>query len=170
MRIRPESSGDVEAIASLITAAFAETSFSAGREAACLAKLRADGDLKISLVATDAEDRVIGCIAFSPVFVDGQADGWFGLGPVAVRPDRQGRGVGRLLIERGLADLERLGARGCALIGKPALYGRFGFSGDRGLSYRNLPPAYVQQRVFDGGFARGVLTFSPGLETPAASA
>lgn len=164
MDVRAETQADISAIDAVITAAFRGKSFSSGREAASLATLREDGDLTLSLVRVDAAGAVVGCIAFSPVFIDGASDGYFGLGPVAVRPDLQGRGLGRALIERGLSDLKDMGARGCALIGRPALYGRFGFFSDGGLRYRDVPPEYVQARVFAGEFPQGELRFSPGLE------
>lgn len=50
-----------------------------------------------------------------------------GLGPVSVLPDFQRRGIGTLLIRRGI---ELLSERGCLFVcvfGHPAYYPRFGF-------------------------------------------
>lgn len=49
------------------------------------------------------------------------------LGPVAVAPERQGRGLGRRLVRHGLARAAALGHGGVLLVGDPAYYGRFGF-------------------------------------------
>ena len=72
--------------------------------------------LTLSLVAHE-DGRQVGHAAFSPVTIgDGSAD-WCGLGPVAVLPGMQGRGVGAALIREGLARLRALGAAGCVVMG-----------------------------------------------------
>ena len=109
-------------------------------------------------------DELLGHVAFSPVAIDGRSDGWYGLGPVSVRPDRQRTGIGIALIETGLSRLRERGAAGCVLIGDPAYYGPFGFLGDGALRYRDLPGRYVQWLAFDGSVPAGSLRFSAGLE------
>ncbi|MGL5010052.1 MAG: GNAT family N-acetyltransferase, partial [Paracoccaceae bacterium] len=97
LHIRDERPTDHRAIHDLTAAAFAPMAFSDGTEPAIIAALRADGDLVLSLVAEDA-GFIIGHVAFSPVTVAGVHGGWFGLGPIAVRPGWQRRGVGGALI------------------------------------------------------------------------
>jgi len=46
---------------------------------------------------------------------------------VSVRPDHQGKGISGLLTEHGLQMLREANAQGCALVGDPACYSRFGF-------------------------------------------
>lgn len=77
MRIRRELPDDHRVIFDLTKAAFDQMSFSDGTEAQSVNRLREDGDLKISLVATE-DDDVIGHIAFSPASIDGVSEGWFG--------------------------------------------------------------------------------------------
>lgn len=163
MEIRPERPEDWEAIHGLTKAAFAPMSYSQGDEAECIDKLRRDGDMSLSLVAIEGPE-VVGHIAFSPVFLNEVVDGWFGLGPISVRPHLQRSGIGTALIKHGLAELKRKGALGCVLIGDPAYYGRFGFVGDGRLSYRDLPNEVVQWVAFGEATPMGVLRFSPGLE------
>lgn len=163
MEIRPETPADVEAIDDLTGAAFAPMPFSAGNEAECIRRLRADGDLTLSLVAV-VDAGVAGHVAFSPVFFDGRPTAWFGLGPVAVRPGLQRTGIGSALIREGLSRLTRSGARGCVLIGDPGYYHRFGFIADGRLTYRDLDARYVQWLAFGPDRPAGVLTYSPGLE------
>lgn len=165
MRIRPESSGDIQALHDLTAAAFAPMSFSDGSEPRVLDRLRQDGDLTLSLIAEDPSGRLIGHIAFSPALVGTVSHGWYGLGPVSVAPDRQGQGIGRDLIEAGLDALRRLRASGCVLIGDPRLYGRFGFLAGA-LTYRDVDPSLVQHIVLDGSAPpNGEVHFAPAFET-----
>jgi putative acetyltransferase len=121
MEIRPEIPSDEKAIAELITAAFLEAEHSGGNEARIVDALRKSGSLSVSFVATE-NGKIVGHVAFSPVTIDDRGDGWFGLGPVAVVPDRQGEGVGSALIEAGLAELRAAGSKGCVVLGEPAYY------------------------------------------------
>lgn len=163
MEIRPENPGDWETIHRLTKAAFASMPFSQGDEAECIGKLRGDGDLALSLVAIEA-CQIVGHVAFSRVFFDEAFKGWYGLGPVAVWPHLQRRGIGSALIEHGLAELKLNGALGCVLIGDPTYYCRFGFVGDGRLSYRDLPSNVVQWLAFGASTPSGILKFSRGLE------
>jgi len=146
--IRPENPGDAAAIERVITSAFREAEHSSGNEAAIVDKLREAGDLSVSLVATE-NDRIVGHVAFSPVAVDGRNDGWFGLGPVAVVPDRQRHGIGGALIEAGLAVLRVRGSRGCVVLGEPAYYRRFGFIYHPDLRLAGVPAEYFQALMFN---------------------
>lgn len=161
MLIRDERPEDASAIDGVIERAFVGAPYSDGTEAAILRGLRETGDLTLSLVA-EADGEVIGQIAFSPLAIDGHA-GWFGLGPLAVEPQRQKCGVGARLVEAGLARLVEWGARGCALVGSPDYYGRFGFASDGGLSYGDLDRRYVLRRVFAGPAPSGALQFAPAF-------
>lgn len=48
-------------------------------------------------------------------------------GPLSVRPDQQGRGVGSLLVRHSLKRAAGLGYKGVFIFGNPGYYGRFGF-------------------------------------------
>jgi putative acetyltransferase len=50
-----------------------------------------------------------------------------GLAPLAVMPDHEKHGVGRRLIQNGLAECRRWGAGFVVVIGDPPYYTRFGF-------------------------------------------
>ena len=154
MHIRPETPEDATAIADVTTAAFEPMAYSDGSEVAIIRALRDAGDLTWSLVAEDAGE-IVGHVAFSPVTIGGSDDVWFGLGPVSVAPDRQRRGVGRKLIETGLAELRRAGASGCVLVGDPGYYGQFGFIGDGPLTYLDVDKKFVQYLVLNGADPEG---------------
>ncbi|WP_305813089.1 GNAT family N-acetyltransferase [Photobacterium leiognathi] len=46
---------------------------------------------------------MIGHIAFSPVLINGEITNWYGLAPVSVLSEQQGKGIGKALINQGLA-------------------------------------------------------------------
>ncbi len=149
MEIRPEQPEDVADIRYITEAAFRAMTYSNQAEAEIIDGLRDDNALTVSLVAIEDEE-VVGHVAFSPVSIDGRAEGWYGLGPVAVRPDSQGRGVGERLIRDGLARLQELGASGCVVLGDHEYYGRFGFETVLGLTLPEVAPEYFQCLAFDG--------------------
>lgn len=147
MRISAETPDDIDAIFALTQQAFQDHPHSQQTEGYIIDALRAGGALTLSLVARE-DGRVVGHIAFSPVSVsDGAAD-WYALGPVAVLPAEQGRGIGKALIEAGLAALKAQGATGCVVVGEPAYYTRFGFARMPALTYPGVPPQYFMAQVF----------------------
>lgn len=120
MVIRDEHAGDAAAIREVVRAAFAGAEHSSGTEPAIVDGLREAGALTVSLVALD-ESGIAGHVAISPVSV-GAAKDWYGLGPVAVRPDCQRKGIGSALIREALGALRTRGAAGCVVLGDPAYY------------------------------------------------
>lgn len=149
MIIRGERPSDLPAIRSLVTAAFQNAPHASGTEAAIVDGLREAGVLTLSLVA-EADGAVVGHVAFSPVSIDAEHTGWFGLGPVAVRGDMQRRGIGKALIEAGLEHIGAMGAQGCVVLGEPAYYGRFGFESDAKLRFADVPERYFQRLAMSG--------------------
>lgn len=162
MIIRQEQPADHGVIAAITAAAFAEMEHSNQTESAIIAALRESGALTLSLVAVDAGE-VVGHIAFSPVKIDGKDLAWFGLGPVSVRPDRQGEGIGSALIRDGLGRLSASGAAGCVLLGEPDYYHRFGFQNDEGLRYEGAPAEYFMRLSFDGVPPSGRVEYHDGF-------
>lgn len=163
MNIRPETPADEAAISTVITAAFLEAEHSGGNEARIVATLRAAESLTVSLVATEHE-RVVGHVAFSPVTIDGQKEGWFGLGPVAVLPDRERNGIGSALIEAGLALLRADGSTGCVVLGEPAYYRRFGFASDPNLRLAGVLPEYFLRLLFKNQPCSGLVQYHPAFD------
>lgn len=162
MILRPETPADIGTIHQMTQAAFAGAAHRSGSEGAIIDALRAAGALTLSLVAEEA-GQIVGHVALSPVRVAGRALGWYGLGPIAVRPDRQGQGVGGALIRDAEARLRAQGAAGCVLVGDPAYYIRFGFAADAGLRVDGVPPQYVLRKVYDGEAPQGVVAFHPAF-------
>lgn len=162
IRLRDEQCSDIATIRATIECAFATAPHSSGTEAAIVDGLRVAGALTLSLVAV-ADDEIVGHVAFSPVNIDGESCGWFGLGPVAVRPDKQGCGIGELLIRRGLERLMKMEAHGCVVVGEPDYYRRFGFLRDPELRYGNVPAGYLQRIVFKGAAPKGIVEYHPAI-------
>jgi putative acetyltransferase len=140
--IRPEASGDHEAIHDLLRAAFGRPA-----EADLVARLRRDGDLVVSLVAVEA-GAVLGFAAFSRLSVgDGRATA---LAPVAVSPARQGQGIGGALIREGLRLLAERGEDLVLVLGDPPYYGRFGFTAEAARPLRTPYDGADQQALVLG--------------------
>lgn len=120
--------------------------------------LRAAGALSLSVVA-ELGHAIVGHVAFSPVLIAGDARGWYGLGPLAVRPNAQRRGIGAALVNAGLEQLRANGAHGVVLVGDPAYYGRFGFQPDARLTFDGVPAEYFLCLPFDEHVPAGVVTY-----------
>ena len=120
--IRPVRDGDAAAVRHVL-----ETAFPTPAEADLVERLRANGTAVIELVALDG-DSIVGHILFSPVALEPLA-GTVGLGlaPLAVMPDHEKHGVGRRLIQNGLAASHKWGAGFVVVVGDPPYYSRFGF-------------------------------------------
>lgn len=162
--IRAERHGDEEAIERVTERAFAAARHRSGTEARIVAALRRDVVLALSLVA-ERHGEVVGHAAFSPVSLGAGRDGWFGLGPISVGPDVQGRGIGAALVEAGLARLRSGGARGIVLVGDAGYYRRFAFRSWPGLGYRGLDPAYVLGLPFGENAPAGEIVFPSAFDS-----
>lgn len=120
--IRPETAADAAAIRHVHL-----TAFPTSAEADLVERLRADGKAVIALVAQDGES-IVGHVLFSPLTLEPLAGTvGLGLGPLAVLPDHEKHGVGRRLIQNGLAASRQWGAGFVVVIGDPPYYTRFGF-------------------------------------------
>ena len=82
----------------------------------------------LALSLLDGE-RLIGTLRFWHITA-GSAGSALLLGPVAVAPERQGEGLGGLLVRRGLAEAAGRGHAAVLLVGDAPYYGRFGFCRD----------------------------------------
>ena len=149
MKIRDEIMVDRDQIRECVAQAFSEVVHSQQTENAIIDGLRAANALTLSLVA-EKENEIIGYIAFSSVLIDGKDLNWHGLGPVAVIPRHQRRGIGQQLIRAGLAKLREMGSAGCVLLGEPDYYARFGFRNEPHLSLAGVPPQYFQALSLTG--------------------
>lgn len=121
--IRAETPEDYAAVRRVNALAFGRDG-----EAALVDKLRAVSP-HISLVAFK-DSEAVGHIFFSPATVESDPADFaaVALGPLAVLPGHQNRGVGSLLVRRGLEECKRRGHDVVFVLGHPGYYLRFGFS------------------------------------------
>lgn len=162
MIVRDELPGDAPTIRAVIAEAFKPVPYSRQTEVAIYDGLRDAGAATVSLVAEE-DGEVVGQIVLSPVTIGGEHGDWLGAGPVAVRPDRQGRGIGGALVEAALDRARRMGAPGCVLVGDPAFYGRFGFAAQDGLTHDAVPDPFVQAISFGPPVPKGRIRFHPAF-------
>ncbi len=162
MIIREETPADIEAITEVTTAAFRALAISNHTEQFIISALRAANVLTVSLVA-EMDGRVVGHVAFSPVTISDGATGWYGLGPVSVLPEYQKQGIGKSLINKGLSLLKELGGHGCALVGDPNYYKRFGFRNYPGLVHEGIPQEVFLALPFAGKVPKGTVVFHEGF-------
>ncbi|MGT2552265.1 GNAT family N-acetyltransferase [Acinetobacter geminorum] len=151
--IRDEQIEDIKAIEKLTKAAFQNAEHTSHTEHFIVNSLRNHGQLTISLVAVE-DSSIIGHIAISPVEISSGEIGWYGLGPISVHPDKQGYGIGSLLMKESLEKLKQFGAQGCVLLGDPRYYSRFGFKNYPELILPDVPSEYFQALTFSGNIPK----------------
>jgi putative acetyltransferase len=155
--IRRELSEDTASISHITELAFRRPD-KQPYEQFIIQELRRSNALPLSFVA-ELNGKVVGHIAFSPVQISDGSLQWYGLGPIAVSPELQRQGIGRGLIETGLAALRERGAAGCVVLGSPKFYGRFGFRHRPDCILDGVPPQHFQSRTFGQHSAVGKVTY-----------
>jgi putative acetyltransferase len=158
MYIRNELASDHDAIRLLTMAAFEHHPFSRQTEHFIINALRKSDALALSLVA-EIEAQVVGHIAFSRIEISDGTPDWYGIGPVSVLPDRQRKGVGKALMAEGLSKIREAGAKGCALVGPPDYYARFGFKNIPKLTHEGVPQEVFLVLPFESSIPQGSVTF-----------
>jgi len=156
--IRPETPEDVAVIEAVVESAFLGAPHTNRNEQFILAALRDAGALTLTLVAV-VDESVVGNVAVSPVSISDGTPGWFGIGPVAVVPDLQGRGIGSQLMREALKRLSEQGASGCVVLGDPLYYQRFGFKNEARLVLPDVPPEYFLAMSFGQPLPTGTVTY-----------
>jgi putative acetyltransferase len=158
-------------------AAVLESAFGRPDEAKMVAALREAQAIVVSLVAqVPPEHRereswpVVGHIALSRVTIDGRSEPrGLGLGPLAVAPEHQGKGVGSRLVEAALRRARLLGDSYVIVLGHPPYYPRFGFvpASRFGLSYREpvADSVFMALELSSGALANvaGIVRYHPAL-------
>jgi putative acetyltransferase len=162
MIIRNETASDFDAITEITIAAFRTLAISNHTEQFIINSLRAADALTISLVA-EIDGRVVGHIAFSPVTISDGSIGWYGLGPVSVLPEYQKQGIGKSLVNKGLSMLKELDGRGCAVVGDPNYYERFGFRNIPELVHEGIPQEVFLVLPFTENIPQGIVVFHEGF-------
>ena len=169
MEIRTSCPADYIQIDSLLKAAFG------GPDEAKLVKtLRQDGDIEISLVATEGV-HVVGHIVLSKMAsqISGETSSpvhLLGLAPVSVLPTSQNQGIGSALVRRSLAVAKASGWQAVFLLGHADYYPRFGFSAKLAQPFTSpySGPNFMALEL-QGGILRGrsgAVSYAPAFSAP----
>ena len=128
VRLRPEGPADAAAIRQLVAGAFASPDTRLPAEVGLVEALRySDAWLpELSMVA-EAGGELVGYALLTRVRVEPGGTPALALGPVAVPPNRQGRGYGSDVVRAALDAAAELGEHLVVVLGSPAYYRRFGF-------------------------------------------
>ena len=147
MIVRRERPADHDAVRAVHRAAFRPPGTTGDDvvEARLTDELREDvGFLPhLSLVALDG-DQVVGHVLATRGRLEPLGAPALGLGPLGVRPDVQGRGIGTVLVHALLAVAEAADERLVALLGAPGYYRRFGFVRSVDLGVAPPDPAWAE--------------------------
>lgn len=163
MIIRHEKAGDEAAIEAVTIAAFTGHPYSNGSEPRIIRDLRQAGALALSLVCEEGSD-IIGHVALSPVRVDDEDCGWFGVGPISVLPDFQRAGIGSALMKAAIAWMQDCEAGGCVLVGNASYYTRFGFAAREALVLPDVPPVFFLALPLSDQTRSGIVSFHPAFQ------
>ncbi len=129
MTIRKENESDIANITTVHNQAFNGLD-----EGKIVKNLRKSNSLTISLVA-EANGKIIGHIAYSPIYSKNKEIIGIGLAPVAVLSSHQKQGIGSQLIERGNEIALSKGFERIFVLGDPGYYCRFGFKMAKNYNY-----------------------------------
>ncbi|GGH21511.1 GNAT family N-acetyltransferase [Paenibacillus segetis] len=130
--IRKELPHDYKMTEEVVQRAFANMELSDKKEHELVARIRlADVFIpELSLVATTTNDNeIVGHILLSKItIVSGmQSVESLALAPLAVLPEYQNKGIGKLLILKALQQAKELGFSSVVVLGHPEYYPKFGF-------------------------------------------
>ena len=158
MILRKETIADIDAITQVTIAAFKTLDVSNQTEQYIITALRDADALSLSLVA-EIDGRIVWHIAFSPVIISDGTQDWYGLGPISVLPEYQKQGIGKSLVNEGLSLLKELRGQGCALVGDPNYYKRFGFRNYPELVHEGIPQEVFLALPFNEKVPKGTVEF-----------
>ena len=156
MIVRPERADDERELAALIDAAFGDTETS---EFAARIRASAGYVPELTFVADDAGE-LIGFTMLSYVPA-GERDVLI-LTPMAVRPDRQRRGVGKEVVRAAIAAADARGEPVVLVEGVPSYYPQFGFRSAGELGFKR-PDARIPEAAW---MALPLTAWDPAVAAP----
>ena len=153
MLLRFEKKEDIKGIHSVHV-----ESFETDQEAKLVDDLRL-GDLDLISLVAEENQKIIGHLLFSPVFLDSNIKiKMMGLAPLAILPTYQNRGIGTLLVRKGLDVCVQKKIQSIVVLGDPKFYSRFGFESSVNYSIRsdfNVNPEVFQIKELEKGIFQG---------------
>ncbi|GIP26475.1 N-acetyltransferase [Paenibacillus sp. J23TS9] len=126
MIVRQEKAEDVNEVYHVVQKAFENADYSDHDEHNLVNRLRNSPNYipELSLVAK-YEDKIVGYILFTEIKVGDKT--LIALAPVAVLPEMQSKGIGKLLIMEGHKIAALLGYKGSVVLGHDKYYPKFGY-------------------------------------------
>ncbi|NLP41786.1 MAG: N-acetyltransferase [Veillonellaceae bacterium] len=165
IRIRKETERDYRNVEDLVQKAFQEAQFSDHSEHLLVSRLRKSNAFiaELSLVAEKA-GLLVGHILFSKVRIVNERKivESLALAPVAVLPEYQNKGVGKLLIREGLRIAQELGFESVIVLGHEHYYPRFGFKPARSWGIK-LPFTVPEENFMALELKEGALDDAAGV-------
>lgn len=165
VNVRMERETDADAVRKVVKAAFAGAEHTDGDEHNLVGRLRGSAEYvkELSLVA-EAGDRIVGHIMFSKIRV-GDVEA-LALAPLAVLPEYQNLGIGRMLIKAGHKIARESGYSCSVVLGSPEYYGKSGYL--EASLYGIRAPFEVPSRVYmvcplNPPIPDGVVSYSPAF-------
>jgi predicted N-acetyltransferase YhbS len=154
--IRQERKTDAAARELLLDRAYGPARFTK-----CSARLRQDRlpAQGLSFVATEG-GAIVGSVRLWDVAA-GPGRNALLLGPLAVSPEHQGKGIGGKLMKQAIAAARMRGHGTILLVGDAPYYGRFGFSSEK-TGLLSMPGPYQQDRLLALELTAGALDGASG--------
>jgi predicted N-acetyltransferase YhbS len=155
--IRQERKTDASARELLLDRAYGPARFTK-----CSARLREDRlpAQGLSFVATE-NSAIVGSVRLWDVSA-GPGRRALMLGPLAVSPEHQGKGIGGKLMKQAIAAARMRGHGTILLVGDAPYYGRFGFSAEK-TGFLAMPGSYQQDRLLALELVAGALDGARGM-------
>ena len=119
--IRLSTSADLPALETIYPAAFPD------EDLLPLVRELLAGDFGCLSLVAEEDGKVKGHALFTPCSIEGGHNAVALLGPLAVAPPYQAKGLGSALVKEGASDLTAKGFGAIFLLGDPNYYSRFGF-------------------------------------------
>jgi predicted N-acetyltransferase YhbS len=155
--IRQERKTDAQAREHLLDRAYGPARFTK-----CSARLREDRlpAQGLSFVATE-NGAIVGSVRLWDVSA-GPGQRALMLGPLAVSPEHQSKGIGGKLMKQAIATARMRGHGAILLVGDAPYYGRFGFSAEK-TGLLSMPGPYQQDRLLGLELTAGALDGACGM-------
>lgn len=161
--IEPENAGDVVARERLLDAAMGPDRRKKSSEKLRRGRLPSHG---LAFVARSREGRVIGTVRLWDIHAGitpgGQPLKALLLGPLAVDPAFEGKGVGAALMRASISEARRLGHGAILLVGDAPYYERFGFFADKTATLM-MPGPFARERFLALELEEGWLKGAAGV-------
>lgn len=127
--LRQETESDFQTTEKIVEIAFKTMPFADGNEHLLVKRMRSNKNYipELSLVAI-VNNQLVGHILFSVIKIKGETEyESLALAPVSVLPGFQKKGIGKLLVQKGLTIAKEMGFESVVVVGHADYYPKFGF-------------------------------------------